>query len=83
MPDELQSDIQATAEDIAADSEVLKDIETEKATIDATHPRALELASEAEALAHQIAAKTTAERELVHEANGLDPSGGPAPKPAG
>jgi hypothetical protein len=83
MPDDLQSDIHATAEDIAADSEVLKDIETEKATIDPQDPRALELASEAEGLAHGIAAKATAERELVHEANGLAPSGGPEPEPAG
>jgi hypothetical protein len=83
MPDDLQSDIHATAEDIAADSEVLRDIETEKATIDPQDPRALELASEAEGLAHGIAAKATAERELVHEANGLSPSGGPEPEPAG
>ena len=83
MPDDLQSDIRATAEDIAADSEVLKDIETEKATIDPQDPRALELASEAEGLAHVIATKATAERELVHEANGLGPSGGTEPEPAG
>jgi hypothetical protein len=82
MPDDLQSDIHATAEDIAADSEVLKDIETEKATIDPQGPRALELASKAEGLAHGIAAKATAERELVHEANGLG-SSGPEPEPAG
>ena len=83
MPDELQNDIQATAEDIAADSEALKDIETEKATIDPQDPRALELASRAEGLAHGIAAKATAERELVQEANGLSPSAGPEPDPAG
>jgi midasin (ATPase involved in ribosome maturation) len=83
MPDDLQSDIQATAEDIAADSEVLKGIETEKSTIDATDPRALELATQAEALAHEIATKATAERELVHEANGLGPSGAPEREPAG
>jgi hypothetical protein len=74
MRDDLQSDIQATAEDIAADSEILHRIETEKATLDAADPRALELASQAETLAHGIAAKTVAERELVVEAIG----GGPA-----
>jgi hypothetical protein len=83
MPDDLQSDIQATAEDIAADSEVLKGIETEKATIDAKDPRALELATQAEALAQEMASKATAERELVHEANGLGPPGEPEPEPAG
>ena len=77
MPDDLQSDIHATAEDIAADSQALRGIETEKATIDAEDPRALELASQAEALAHEIAAKATAERELVAEANGLGPSSEP------
>jgi hypothetical protein len=75
MPDDLQSDIQATAEDIAADTETLRGIETEKATLDATDPRALELAAQAEKLAQGIAAKTVAERELGVEANG---GGGPA-----
>jgi hypothetical protein len=72
MRDDLQGDIQATAEDIAADSEILQGIETEKASLDATDPRALELAAQAEKLAHGIAAKTVAERELVVEANGGD-----------
>ena len=70
MPDDLQSDIQATAEDIAADSEVLKDIETEKATIDPSDPRALDLAAQAAQLARSMASKTAAEHELVVEANG-------------
>ena len=70
MPDDLQGDIQATAEDIAADAEVLHGIEKEKATLDATDPRTLELAVQAEALARDMAAKTVTERELVVEANG-------------
>jgi hypothetical protein len=74
MPDDLQSDIQATAEDIAADSEVLYGIEKEKAALDATDPRALELAHKAEALGRGIATKTVGERELVTEANGTDRS---------
>ena len=69
MPDELSSDIQATAEDIAADSEVLQAIETEKANLDATDPRMIELAKHAQELARDIAAKTVAEAELVVEAN--------------
>jgi hypothetical protein len=69
MPDELQSDIQATAEDIAADSEILQTIETEKANLEATDPRMVELAEHAEQLARDIAAKTVAETELVAEAN--------------
>ena len=73
MPDDLQSDIHATAEDIAADAEVLRDIEAEKATIDANDPRATELAAHAVTLAREIAVKTAAEHELVAEANGKSP----------
>ena len=83
MPDDLQSDIQATAEDIAADSEILHRIETEKATLDATDPRTIELTSQAETLAHGIAAKTVAERELVVEANGGDPATSTGGEPQG
>ena len=68
MPDDLESDIQATAQDIAADAEVLQAIEAEKATIDSADPRALDLATQAEQLARDIASKTVAERELVVEA---------------
>jgi hypothetical protein len=82
MPDDLQSDIQATAEDIAADSEVLQGIETEKATLDATDPRVLELSMEAKALARGIASKTAAEHELALEANG-DGSDATEAEPAG
>ena len=83
MPDDLQSDIQATAEDIAADSDVLRDIETEKATLDATDPRVLELSKQAKSLVQVIAAKTAAQHELVLEANGLDGPDAPAAEPAG
>jgi hypothetical protein len=77
MPDDLKSDIQATAENIAADTEALRAIETEKANMDPADPRALDLASQAERLARDIASKTVAERELVTEAQG------PAPDPSG
>ena len=78
MPDELESDIQATAEDITADADVLQAIEAEKAGIDPTDPRALDLATQAERLARDIVSKTVAERELVAEA--LE---GPTPEPSG
>jgi len=65
MPDDLESDIQATAEDVAADATDLQAIEAEKATLDPDDPRALELASQAEQLAQGMASKTSAERELV------------------
>lgn len=68
MPDELESDIQATAEDIAADAGVLQLVEAQKATLDVADPRVLELANRAEELAQGLVAKTVAERELVAEA---------------
>jgi hypothetical protein len=78
MPDDLQGDIRATAEDIAADSEELHGIETEKATLDTTDPRLLELSRQAKTLAREIASKTVAEHELVLEANGGGPDSGAA-----
>ncbi len=78
MPDDLKNDIQATADDIAADADVLQAIETEKADIDPTDPRAQELAARAVELARGIAAKTVVEHELVIEA-----TRGPAPDPSG
>lgn len=78
MPDELESDIQATAEDIAADADALQAIETQKSEIDPADPRALELAARAKELAHDIAIKTVVEHELVSEA-----SQGPALEPSG
>jgi hypothetical protein len=68
MPDDIESDIQATAEDITADADVLQTIEAEKAETDPTDPRALELAARAVELARGIATKTIVEHELVVEA---------------
>ena len=69
MPDDLENDIHATAEDIVADAAVLQSVEAEKAALDADDPRALDLAKQAEALARRMASKTVAERELVAEAS--------------
>lgn len=65
MPDDLESDIQATAEDIAADAETLQGIEAEKVTLGPSHARTPALASRAEGLARSILRKTIAQRELV------------------
>lgn len=77
MPDDLESDIQATAEDIAADAAVLQLVEAEKAAMEVGDPRALHLAKRAEDLAHGLASKTVAERELVTEATQLVGGDGP------
>ena len=71
MPSELESDIQATAEDIAADAGVLQLVEAQKATLDISDPRVLELAKRAAELAQGLVTKTVAERELVLEAGAL------------
>jgi hypothetical protein len=78
MPDDLESDIQATAKDIVADADSLQAIEREKANLDPSDPRAQDLATQAERLARGIVSKTVAERELVAEA-----SQGPAPEASG
>jgi hypothetical protein len=68
MPEDLENDIQATAEDIAADAGVLQLVEAQKATLDPADPKVLELAHRAEEVAQGLLVKTMAERELVAEA---------------
>ena len=74
MSDDLENDIQATAKDIAADADALQALEAEKAEIDPSDPRAMDLAARAERLARDIVSKTVAERELVAEAAEGPPS---------
>ena len=73
MPD-VESDLRATAEDIAADAAELLAIEQEKATLDVADPRLQELSAESERLAREIVPKTIAEREITDEI--ADASGG-------
>lgn len=73
MPD-VESDLRATAEDIAADAAELQAIEQEKATLDVADPRLQELSAESERLAREIVPKTIAEREITDEI--ADASGG-------
>lgn len=68
MPDDLQLDIQATAEDVAADAALLQGVEAEKASLDADDPRTVELAKQAVDLANGLATKTVVEHALVIEA---------------
>jgi hypothetical protein len=66
---ELEADIKATAEDIAADAERIRSIEAEKARLDPSDPRIIELANESEALAAKVAVKAQVETALVTEAH--------------
>jgi hypothetical protein len=66
MPD-LEQDLRATEEDIAADSTRLAALEREKAGLDRGDPRLTELSAEGERLARRILPKTVAERGIVDE----------------
>jgi hypothetical protein len=71
MPD-LEQDLRATEEDIAADSMRLAALEREKAGLDGDDPRLIELSAEGERLARQILPKTVAERDIVDELAGSE-----------
>jgi hypothetical protein len=62
---DTESDLRATAEDIAADSARLTRIEIEKSHLDAHDPRVAELSMEGEEIARRIVPKTVAERQIV------------------
>jgi hypothetical protein len=62
---ELDDDLRATAEDIAADAAKLNRIETEKSGLEADDPRMVELSAESEQLARRIVPKAAAERKLA------------------
>ena len=62
---ELEHDLRATAEDIAADSARLAEIEEVKADLDPQDPRLVALSVEGETLAGRLVPKTAAERELA------------------
>ena len=65
---DLDDDVRATAESIAADAERLKQIERAKALLSADDPRVAELAREAELLLDEMASKATEQSLLVDEA---------------
>ena len=64
---DTDQDLKATAADVIADAERLKEIEVAKASLDPGDPRMTELAAEAEAIARELPVKTAAESELVAE----------------
>ena len=60
-------DLKATAADVAADAERLKEVELEKVDLDPGDPRLKVLAAEAEAIAAALPIKTGAQSDLVRE----------------
>jgi hypothetical protein len=69
LPD-AADDLKATAADLAADAERLRQVEREKVSLDPTDPRLKDLAAEAEAIAEDLPIKAAAQRELVEELSG-------------
>ena len=65
---ELDDDLHATAESIAADAERLVAIEEEKRVLEPGDPRMIELSTESERLAGGLVPKTGAETQLAKEA---------------
>lgn len=75
MPD-LEGDLRATAEDIAADATRLKEIEETKADLDPADPLTETLSRESERIARRIVPKTVAQRELAEAiGDGESPQG--------
>lgn len=71
---DLERDLRATAEDVAADAARIQEIEEEKARLDPSDPRVAELSAESQGLAERLVPKTVAERELADAAKASDPS---------
>ena len=69
---DVENDLRATAEDIAADAARLAAIEDEKARLESDDPRLLELSAEGERIARRLVPKTAAESELAAEALATD-----------
>lgn len=65
---EVEQDLRATSEDIAADALDLKAIEERKAKLAPGDRRLVKLSEAAEDLAKQVAAKASAETALAKEA---------------
>ena len=65
---ELEEDLHATAESIAADAERLAAIEEEKRVLKPDDPRMIELSTESERLAGGLVPKTGAETQLAEQA---------------
>jgi hypothetical protein len=65
---ELQSDVSATADSVAADAARLATIEAAKAALPLDDPELAVLADEAERLTLNMARKAKVEAALIHEA---------------
>ena len=69
MPD-ARDDLRATSEALQQDADLLEELEKQKETLDPEDPRLPDLARRVENLVRAMAAKASAERELVEEIQG-------------
>ena len=69
MPD-AENDLRATAEAVQHDAERLVDLESRKRSLDPADPEVDRLSRQIEDIAHGLAHKTTAQRELSAEIEG-------------
>lgn len=76
---ELEDDLRATTEDVAAEAAELQEIEEKKARLPSDDPRMATLSRDAEQIARRLVPKTVAERELVDEAADPKQRGGRRP----
>jgi hypothetical protein len=67
---DVEKDLKATSRDLVADAARLQAIETEKAALDPSDPKVLELSREAEAIAADIPLKTAVETLLAKHSTG-------------
>ena len=69
---ELENDLRATAEDIAADATGWPRSRMRRPRLETDDPRLVELSAEGEAIARRLVPKTAAESELAAEALATD-----------
>src|SRR5262245_52502222 len=69
-------DLRATADDLAADADRLKEIEEKKATLQQGDPALVESSDEAERLAEDMATKARVQSHLAEDASGGDGAAG-------
>jgi len=69
-PTDLDDDMRATADDLAADAAQIHDIESEKAELPADDPKAAALAGQTEALIEQMNEKAKVQTALIEKAQG-------------
>jgi polyhydroxyalkanoate synthesis regulator phasin len=67
---DINDDLKATADDLAADAARVAEIERQKAALEADHPMTAKLAEETEVLIDEMAEKAKIQSALIEKAQG-------------